>query len=39
MSVKEQKLTDRYAIYNGDAIEVMKGVGANTVDLSIYSPP
>ncbi len=39
MSVKDQVITDSYALYNGDCIEVLKGVANNTADLSIYSPP
>lgn len=32
-------LTDRYALYNGDCIEVMAGLPSTCVHLSIYSPP
>jgi hypothetical protein len=32
-------ITDRYAIYNGDCIEVMQGLPADSVHFSIYSPP
>lgn len=39
MAVKEQVITDRYAIYCGDCVEVMKGLPDQTVDLTIYSPP
>ena len=39
MAVKNQVITDRYAIYNGDCIEVMQDLPKNCVDLSIYSPP
>ena len=39
MAIKDQKLTDRYAIYNGDCIEVMQSLPSESVDLSIYSPP
>ena len=35
----DQVVTDRYAIYNGDCIEVLKGVESNSIHLSIYSPP
>lgn len=34
-----QELTDRWAAYNGDCIEVMEDMPAESVDLSIYSPP
>jgi DNA modification methylase len=32
-------ITDRYAIYNGDCIEVMQSLPAKSVHFSIYSPP
>lgn len=34
-----QVVTDRYAIYNGDCVEVMKTLPDGCVDLSVYSPP
>src|SRR5882672_7248839 len=37
--VIEQKLTERYAIYCGDAIEVMATLPNECIQLSIYSPP
>lgn len=37
--VTEQDITDRWAIYNGDCIEVMGQLPAESVHLSIYSPP
>jgi DNA modification methylase len=39
MAVITQKVEDRYAIYNGDCIEVMQTMPKETVHLSIYSPP
>jgi DNA modification methylase len=39
MAVKAQDITDRYAIYNGDCVEVMQALPAESVHLSIYSPP
>lgn len=39
MAVKDQKITDRYALYNGDCIEVMGAMRPASVHLSIYSPP
>lgn len=39
MAVIDQKITDRYAIYNGDCIEVMQALPDKSVDFSIYSPP
>jgi DNA modification methylase len=39
MAVKDQVITQEYALYNGDCIEVMKTLPDNCVDLSVYSPP
>lgn len=39
MAVKDQVITENYAIYNGDCIEVMRGLAAESIDMSIYSPP
>ena len=39
MAVKDQVLTDKYAIYNADCMAVLPSIGASKVDLSIYSPP
>lgn len=39
MAVKDQLITDRYAIYNGDCIEVMQGLRDESVHLTCYSPP
>ena len=39
MAVIDQDITDRYAIYNSDCIEVMAGIKAESIHLSIYSPP
>jgi DNA modification methylase len=35
----DQKVTDRYAIYNGDCIETMKAFRDESIHLSLYSPP
>lgn len=38
--VKDQLITDQFALYNGDCMEVIPEVMPNeSVDLSIYSPP
>lgn len=37
--VKDQKITEQYAIYNGDNMAVLPTLEDNSVDLSIYSPP
>lgn len=39
MAVRDQKITQEYAIYNGDCIEVMKELPANSIHFTIYSPP
>lgn len=39
MAITEQVITDRYALYNGDCMEVMPTLPKESVDLSIYSPP
>ena len=39
MNVKDQIVTDQYAIYNGDCMAVMPTLPDKSVDLSIYSPP
>lgn len=39
MAVARQVITDRYAIYQGDCIEVMRPLPAGRVALSVYSPP
>ncbi len=37
--VLDQIVTDRYALYCGDCLEVMPGLPAGSVGLSVYSPP
>jgi hypothetical protein len=39
VDVTEQVITDRYAIYNGDCMEVMGGLPDASIHLSVYSPP
>ena len=39
MKVKDQKITDRYAIYNSDCMLVMPTLSDESIDLSVYSPP
>jgi len=39
MACIDQKITDKYAIYNGDCVDVMNSMPDNSVHLSIYSPP
>lgn len=37
--VLDQTLTDRYALYLGDCMEVMPTLPADSVHMSVYSPP
>jgi hypothetical protein len=39
MGVLEQTITDHYALYLGDCMDVMPALPANSVHLSVYSPP
>lgn len=37
--VKDQLVTENYAIYNGDCMEVIQTMESESIDLSVYSPP
>jgi len=39
MAVIDQCITDQFAIYNGDCVEVMAGLPSESIHLSVYSPP
>lgn len=39
MAIREQTITDNYALYNGDSCEVLQQFPENSIDLSVYSPP
>ncbi len=39
MAVIDQVISDKFAVYNGDCVEVMQGIPDNAIHLSIYSPP
>jgi len=39
MKTKEQLITDEYAIYNSDCMEVLPTLKDKSIDLSVYSPP
>lgn len=39
MAVIDQVLTDTYALYNADCMEVMANMPPSSVHLSVYSPP
>jgi hypothetical protein len=37
--VSDQQVTDRFAVYCGDSMEVMQSMAPGSVHLSVYSPP
>ena len=37
--IKEQIITENYALYNGDCMEVVRYIPDNSIDFSVYSPP
>lgn len=39
MNCIDQVVTDRYAVYHGDCVDVVKGLPDNSVGYSIFSPP
>lgn len=39
MAVNDQRITDKYAIYQGDCIEGMQQLPDGCIHLSVYSPP
>lgn len=39
MAVIDQLITDKFAVYHGDCVEVMAGLPDASIHLSIYSPP
>lgn len=39
MNCINQVVTDQYAIYNGDCVDVISGLPDKSVDYSIFSPP
>lgn len=39
MAVRNQQITDQYAVYEGDCIEVMQTFPQEKVAFSLYSPP
>lgn len=39
MTTKDQTITDTYAIYNSDCMEVLPTLPDKSVDLVVYSPP
>lgn len=39
VKVKNQEVTSKYALYNGDSCKVIKGIKDDSVGFSIFSPP
>ena len=39
MNVLDQEITDRFSLYNGDSVEVLKEIPDNSIHYSIFSPP
>jgi DNA modification methylase len=39
MKVKDQIITNEYALYNGDCMNVLPTLADESIDLSVYSPP
>ena len=39
MAINNEIITDKYALYNGDCVEVVKSFPDNCIHFSIYSPP
>lgn len=39
MAVAEQEITERFAAYNGDCVELMSTLPSECIHLSVYSPP
>jgi DNA modification methylase len=39
VNVLDQVVTEKFALYNADSTEAIKGLPDNSVDLSVYSPP
>lgn len=39
MNCIRQEVTDRWAMYHGDCVEVMEGLPERSIDYSIFSPP
>ena len=39
MAIASQNITEQYALYEGDCVEVMQSMPDGKVHLSIYSPP
>jgi len=39
MKVLNQEISDKWAMYHGDCVEIIKGIPDNSIHYSIFSPP
>lgn len=39
MNVLNQEVNEKFSLYNGDSVEVLKGIPNNSIHYSIFSPP
>ncbi len=39
MNCIDQTVTDQWTLFNGDCVEVLRGLPASSIDYSIFSPP
>lgn len=39
MAINDELVTDQYAIYNADCVELMQTLPSESIDLTVYSPP
>lgn len=39
MKVLDQAVTDKYAVYNGDCIDVLRGLPDSSIHYTVFSPP
>ncbi len=39
IKVLDQVITDKYSLYNGDCIDVLRGLPSNSIGFEIFSPP
>ena len=39
MKILDKKITDKYALYNGDTTELITQIPSDSIGLSVYSPP
>lgn len=39
MNVIDQAVEEKFALYNGDCCEVLKGIPSNSIHYSVFSPP